>query len=96
MPDSGLGRVVDEGPAAELLGSVRHRYARSAAARLRQRGVSRPELLGEPPGPAALRPDAGSTRAALGPRTSAFARSRPRARPGSGQIVACHFGADPG
>ena len=49
-----LGRVVEEGAAEELFGSVRHPYSRAllaAAPRLHKRGVARPELLGEPPSP---------------------------------------------
>jgi oligopeptide/dipeptide ABC transporter ATP-binding protein len=95
-----LGRVVEEGPAEELFGSVRHPYARAllaAAPRLHQHAVTRPELLGEPPSPVDL--PSGCRFHPRCPRAEDICRREdplPRpARPGSTHIVACHFGADP-
>jgi oligopeptide/dipeptide ABC transporter ATP-binding protein len=95
-----LGRIVEEGPADELFGSVRHPYARAllaAAPRLHQRGVTRPDLLGEPPSPVDL--PSGCRFHPRCPQVADICRHEdplPRpARPGSAHIVACHFGADP-
>jgi oligopeptide/dipeptide ABC transporter ATP-binding protein len=95
-----LGRVVEEGPAGELFGSVRHPYARAllaAAPRLHQHAVTRPELLGEPPSPVDL--PSGCRFHPRCPRAEDICRREdplPRpARPGSTHIVACHFGDDP-
>ncbi|HEY6791941.1 MAG TPA: oligopeptide/dipeptide ABC transporter ATP-binding protein, partial [Trebonia sp.] len=52
-----LGRVVEQAPADDFFGSVRHPYARAlltAAPRLSQRGVPSPGLRGEPPSPVDL------------------------------------------
>jgi peptide/nickel transport system ATP-binding protein len=95
-----LGRVVEEGPAGDLFGSVRHPYARAllaAAPRLHQYAVPRPELLGEPPSPVDL--PSGCRFHPRCPRAEDICRREdplPRpVRPGSTHIVACHFGADP-
>jgi len=95
-----LGRVVEEGAADELFGSVRHPYARAllaAAPRLRQRGVTRPDLLGEPPSPVDL--PSGCRFHPRCPQAADICLTEdplPRpTRPGSTHIVACHFGADP-
>ena len=95
-----LGRVVEEGAGGELFGSVRHPYARAllaAAPRLHQRGLTRPDLHGEPPSPVDL-----PSGCRFHPRCPQAAdiclREDPLprpARPGSTHIVACHFGADP-
>jgi peptide/nickel transport system ATP-binding protein len=95
-----LGRVVEEGAADELFGSVRHPYARAllaAAPGLHQRGLTRPDLHGEPPSPVDL-----PSGCRFHPRCPQAAdiclREDPQSRPvraGSMHIVACHFGADP-
>jgi oligopeptide/dipeptide ABC transporter ATP-binding protein len=95
-----LGRVVEEGAAEELFGSVRHPYARAllaAAPGLHQRGLTRPDLHGEPPSPVDL-----PSGCRFHPRCPQAAdiclREDPQSRPvraGSMHIVACHFGADP-
>ncbi len=95
-----LGRVVEEGAADEVFGSVRHPYAQAllaAAPRLRRRGLARPDLLGEPPSPVDL--PSGCRFHPRCPKATDICRHddplpRP-ARSGSTHIVACHFGADP-
>ena len=96
-----LGRVVEEGAADELFGSVRHPYARAllaAAPGLHQRGLTRPDLHGEPPSPVDL--PSGCRFHPRCPRAADIClREDPLPRParaGSTHIVACHFGADPG
>ena len=96
-----LGRVVEEGTRDELFASVRHPYARAllaAAPRLRQRGLARPDVRGEPPSPVDL--PAGCRFHPRCPQAADICRTASPAllpvRPGSSHIVACHFGADPG
>lgn len=95
-----LGRVVEEGGAGEVFGSVRHPYARAllaAAPRLHQRGLARANLSGEPPSPVDL--PSGCRFHPRCPQVADICRGEdppPRpAQPGSTHIVACHFGADP-
>ena len=94
-----LGRVVEQAPVGDFFGSVRHPYARAlltAAPRLRQRGLARTGLGGEPPSPVDL------------PSCCRFHPRCPQAadicreqdpvqlpvRPGSPHLVSCHFGTD--
>jgi peptide/nickel transport system ATP-binding protein len=95
-----LGRVVEEGPADELFGSVRHPYGRAllaAAPRLHHRGLARQDLRGEPPSPVDL--PSGCRFHPRCPQAADICQHTdplPRpVRPGSSHIVACHFGADP-
>jgi oligopeptide/dipeptide ABC transporter ATP-binding protein len=94
-----LGRVVEQAPADDFFGSVRHPYARAllaAAPRLRQRGLVRPGLLGEPPSPVDL--PSGCRFHPRCPQAADICRqadppSLP-VRPGSPHLVSCHFGTD--
>jgi oligopeptide/dipeptide ABC transporter ATP-binding protein len=95
-----LGRVVEQSPADELFSSVRHPYTRAllaAAPRLRQRGLPRPGLLGEPPSPVDLPSGCRfHPRCAQAADICRHSDPLPRpVRPGSPHMTACHFGADP-
>jgi oligopeptide/dipeptide ABC transporter ATP-binding protein len=95
-----LGRIVEEGGTDELFGSVRHPYARAllaAAPRLHQRGLTRPDLRGEPPSPVDLPSGCRfHPRCPLAADICQHDDPLPRpVRPGSTHIVSCHFGADP-
>jgi oligopeptide/dipeptide ABC transporter ATP-binding protein len=94
-----LGRVVEQAPADDFFGSVRHPYARAlltAAPRLSQRGLARPGLRGEPPSPVDL--PSGCRFHPRCPQAADICRAGDPAllpvRPASPHLVSCHFGTD--
>jgi oligopeptide/dipeptide ABC transporter ATP-binding protein len=94
-----LGRVVEQAPADDFFGSVRHPYARAlltAAPRLRRRGLVRPGLRGEPPSPVDL--PSGCRFHPRCPQAADICREEDPeqlpVRPASPHLVSCHFGTD--
>jgi oligopeptide/dipeptide ABC transporter ATP-binding protein len=94
-----LGRVVEQAPADDFFGSVRHPYARAlltAAPRLSQRGPVRPGLHGEPPSPVDL--PSGCRFHPRCPQAADICRATDPAllpvRPASPHLASCHFGTD--
>ena len=94
-----LGRVVEQAPVDDFFGSVRHPYARAllaAAPRLRQRGLVRPGLRGEPPSPVDL--PSGCRFHPRCPQAADICREvdpeQLPVRPASPHLVSCHFGTD--
>jgi oligopeptide/dipeptide ABC transporter ATP-binding protein len=94
-----LGRVVEQAPVDDFFGSVRHPYARAllaAAPRLRQRGLARTRLGGEPPSPVDL--PSGCRFHPRCPQVADICRAQDPVqlpvRPGSPHLVSCHFGTD--
>lgn len=91
------GRIVEEGPAAEVLDAPSHPYARAliaAVPRLHQRRAEQPPLRGEPPSP--LRPPTGCAFHERCPVAIARCASERPDLHGAVHGVACHLAVTAG